>query len=134
MGQQGPIQGLKRLLISVCLMGTVMPILVLYVAQQGRERIIESERKGCERRVEDRLSTISVWEAQYKAAKTISEDKFQSQKTRNARREEAAVLWSSIQDFKRRTTPEYGGTLNCEDAYPNTPLIPVNYSASKASS
>lgn len=114
-----------RLLISVCLIGIVSPLLLLVVTHQGRSAIIDSQRDGCRRIIADRLAEIQVYEAQYKAASIIASDPFQSQKTRDARRDEAIALSSAIRDLRQRTTPEDDGTLDCNKVYPDTPLVPI---------
>ncbi len=120
----GP-KGTKRAFISVCIIGALMPFLVLYLGQQGREYVIDSQRESCS---VVRTALLAVYTAQHKAAKIIAGDPFQSEKTRAARSEEADALLTAMTDLRRDTAQE-DGKVDCDKIFPSTPLIPVTYQA-----
>lgn len=94
-------------------------IVVLALDLSVRQKLVKSERALCQRVITDRLGTIKVRETQAESAGIIADDKFQSDKTRRARRNEAEILEKSIVDLRTRVDPENGGQLICTEEFPN---------------
>ena len=92
---------------------------VLTIRFTDRLDTILSERALCQRVIQDRLGTIKIRTVQAKSARIISEDKFQSDKTRRARLNEAKQLEESVADLRVRVDPENGGKLVCKKVFPN---------------
>lgn len=88
------------------LCAVVLPFALSYAAQ----------RSGCERGVADRVDTLNVRTAQYRAASIVASDPAQPARTRAARRAEAAALLAAIRDVQPRLDPAHGGKLDCSTA------------------
>lgn len=90
----------------------------LYVGYVGRVEIVNADRHSCTRGIQDRLTSIRVWQQQRHAAAAIGRDPFQSPRTRRARNAEARQLKDAIAGATRRVDPAHGGTLICTEAFP----------------
>jgi len=96
---------------------------IVRVERETRKDLARSERALCHRVLDDRLSAIRLREVQVRSARAVANDPFQSAKTRRARRTEAKELQSSMDDLRTRANPANGGTLVCENEFPE-PRVP----------
>lgn len=107
---------------TVALLGLVVLMFgVWWVGYDGRLTVVDSQRIGCERGKLDRTANATAFRAQSDYLNLVLDAESVQEDVKSAARVNQAVQDASASSLESRT----GDNLDCRDAFPDPPLIPL---------